>query len=107
MFRFGNDTKGSVPFVSLIGEAAAVPFQRLLGLLAVFMPSGDDDVLACTWQGIGFVEVFHVETWRVTSGHPLCGIVVAVETQPVVLSEDGLPVLETPSVIGKELVLAV
>ena len=39
MFRFGNDTKGSDPFVSflsLIGEAAAVPFQRLLGLLAIF-----------------------------------------------------------------------
>ena len=71
------------------------------------MPSCDDDILPCSWQGIGFVEVFHIETWRVTSGHLLRGIVVAEETQPVVLSEDGLSFLETPSVIGKELVFAV
>ena len=84
-----------------------VPLQRLLSLLAIFMPSCDDDVLSCTWQGIGFVEVFHIETWRVTSGHLLRGVVVAVETQSVVLSEDGFPFLETPSVISKELVFAV
>ena len=59
------------------------------------------------WEGIGFIEIFHVEARRVTSSHLLRGIVVAIETKTVVLSEDSLPVLETPSATCKEFVLAV
>ena len=85
----------------------SVPLQCLLCLLSVFVPCRDGDILARPWQSIGFIKIFHVKARRVTSAHLLRGIVVAVKAKTVVLSEDSLPVLETPSVIGKEFVLAV
>ena len=85
----------------------SVPLQRLLCILPVVFPRCDGDVLARSWEGIGFIEIFHVEARRVTSAHLLRGIVVAVEAKTVVLSEDSLPVLETPSATGKEFVFAV
>ena len=90
-----------------IAESVSIPLQYLLCLPSIFIPLRNGDILSCTRQGIGFIEIFHIEAWRVTSAHLLRGIVVALETKTVVLSEDSLPVLETPSATGKEFVLAI
>ena len=90
-----------------ITESVSVPLQCLLCLLSVFVPCRDGDILACPWQGVRFIVIFHVEARRFTPAHLLRGIVVAIEAENIELPHHWLSILETPPVTGKQFVLAV
>ena len=68
-----------------VTESVTVPLQRLLGLLSIFFPRSDSDILSSSWQSVGFIQVLNVEAWRFTPAHLLRGIIVAIETEIVVL----------------------
>ena len=85
----------------------AVPFEGFLGLLAVFVPMVEDDVLACAGQVVGGIHILHLEARGITEAHGLRGIVVTQERESVELAQAGFAVGEAPHVVGDELVLAV
>ena len=90
-----------------VAESVTVPLQCLLCLLAIIFPRSDSDIFSSSWQGIGFIEIFHVEARRFTPAHLLRGIIVAIKAENVVLPHHRFSILETPSVTGKQFVFSV